>query len=262
VTHVVFTDVDGTLLDHGTYRYDPARKGISILHDAGIPLVLVSSKTHAELTMLHRELSLSAPFVFENGGGIVWPGEKGRVEQAGKEIAELQRYVPELLRELGEEAAFVTDMDIDEIARVSGLPPEKARFSLQRRFSLPFILHSGRSLGIPEMNKLNRRLQSYGCAVTKGDRFFHFLSRESDKGAAVKKVVEYYRRERGAAPATIGIGDSENDLPMLREVDMPVLVRRWDGSAVDTDIPNVLVTGGIGPSGFTEAIKSILGERK
>jgi mannosyl-3-phosphoglycerate phosphatase len=252
VTHVVFTDVDGTLLDHGTYRYDHAREGIAIARDACVPLVLVSSKTHAELAMLYRELELSAPFVFENGGGIAWNGEGGRVEQVGREIAELEKHVSELMRGLGEEAVFLKDMDVEEIARVSGLPPEKARFSLQRRFSLPFMLPSGRGLGISDLDTLNRRLKSCGCAVARGDRFYHFLSRESDKGAAVKRIIEYYRKELGADPATIGIGDSENDLPMLRAVDIPVLVRRWDGNAIDTEIPDILVTGGIGPAGFTE----------
>ena len=31
---------------------------------------MVSSKTHAEMLPLHRELGLSDPFIVENGGGI------------------------------------------------------------------------------------------------------------------------------------------------------------------------------------------------
>ncbi|MCP4726565.1 MAG: HAD hydrolase family protein, partial [bacterium] len=71
----VFSDLDGTILDFNTYSYDEAREGMNLLKERGIPLIPVSSKTLIEMKGLHRELQLSFPFVFENGGGIAFPEE-------------------------------------------------------------------------------------------------------------------------------------------------------------------------------------------
>ncbi|OHD67137.1 MAG: hypothetical protein A2W19_03810 [Spirochaetes bacterium RBG_16_49_21] len=255
--HLVFTDVDGTLLDHDTYRYDAALEGISILHEKGIPLILVSSKTLPEMSILHHELALSTPYIFENGGGIVWSGENDFVERSGRDVSELKERLPLLVEALGEDVELVTDMDIDRIVQSTGLSPERARLVRQRRFSLPFILPSGRKIGGAELEDLNRHLQPAGYTVTKGGRFFHFLSIDADKGGAVKKVIEYYRKKCGDAVKMIGIGDSENDLPMLEAVDLPVVVKRREGSHIRTGLPNVYETKEVGPSGFTEAIKFI-----
>jgi mannosyl-3-phosphoglycerate phosphatase len=57
---VVVTDVDGCLLDE-TYRWEPARPALDALKKRGIPLVLCSSKTRAEMEPLHADLGLDAP---------------------------------------------------------------------------------------------------------------------------------------------------------------------------------------------------------
>ncbi|HPR49405.1 MAG TPA: HAD hydrolase family protein, partial [Spirochaetota bacterium] len=74
---IVLSDLDGTLLDHDTYSYDESLPGISMLREKRVPLVLVSSKTYDEMVLLHQELELEWPFVFENGGGIAYPREGG-----------------------------------------------------------------------------------------------------------------------------------------------------------------------------------------
>ena len=46
---VVFSDLDGTLLDHSTYSWKAAAPALAALRDRGIPLILASSKTSAEI---------------------------------------------------------------------------------------------------------------------------------------------------------------------------------------------------------------------
>jgi mannosyl-3-phosphoglycerate phosphatase len=67
---VVFSDLDGTLLDHNTYGWQAAQPALNLCKKCHVPIVLVSSKTRAEMELLRGELSVSAPFVSENGGGI------------------------------------------------------------------------------------------------------------------------------------------------------------------------------------------------
>ena len=57
-TMLVFTDLDGTLLDHNDYGYGPALPALTELKARDIPLVLASSKTAAEIAPLHHDLGL------------------------------------------------------------------------------------------------------------------------------------------------------------------------------------------------------------
>ena len=70
---VVFTDLDGTLLDHHSYSWRAALPAMERLAANGIPLVLNSSKTAAEMRELQRAMGLRAPFIAENGAAVVIP---------------------------------------------------------------------------------------------------------------------------------------------------------------------------------------------
>lgn len=59
---VIYSDLDGCLLDRESYRFDEVRPVLELLRRQGIPLVLCSSKTWAEVEY-HREiLGLAHPF--------------------------------------------------------------------------------------------------------------------------------------------------------------------------------------------------------
>ena len=60
---LVFTDLDGTLLDHDTYGWEAASPALAQCRERGIPIVLVSSKTRAEMDNLRRRMGLSMPFI-------------------------------------------------------------------------------------------------------------------------------------------------------------------------------------------------------
>jgi hypothetical protein len=70
---IVFTDLDGTLLDHDTYEWQPAMLALDTLKARDIPLVLVSSKTLAELRDYRAQLGLAHPIVAENGAATDIP---------------------------------------------------------------------------------------------------------------------------------------------------------------------------------------------
>ncbi|MCK5589889.1 MAG: hypothetical protein KAI09_02815 [Dehalococcoidales bacterium] len=81
---------------------------------------------------------------------------------------------------------------------------------------------------------------------------------DNDKGKAVKIVTGLYR-EMWDEIETIGLGDSLNDLPMLSTVDMPILVQKRDYTWENIDVPNLHKVQGIGPDGWSRAIKEIFG---
>lgn len=256
--YLVFSDLDGTLLDHDSYDYTPAKEGLELLRKLMVPLVLVSSKTLPEMELLQKEIGIEAPFIFENGGGIFWPGRKESLEYLGMDVSDLKEKRELLEETIGERVHFITDMNTDEIVKRTGLSRERALLSQQRLTSLPFILSTGKKIGPEKMVNIDRVLRLKGFSVTKGGRFYHFLSSRSDKGSAINRVIEYYREKSNAGFTTIGIGDSENDIAMFRVVDIPVAVRKKDGTIIDTGMDHVRSTSGKGPVGFSEAIKKFV----
>jgi len=69
---LVFTDLDGTLLDDG-YQWEAARPALELLRAREIPVVLCTSKTRAEVLPLREDLGLRDPFIAENGGAAYIP---------------------------------------------------------------------------------------------------------------------------------------------------------------------------------------------
>ena len=56
---LIFTDLDGTLLDIHTYDWQPAAAWLERLQDKQVPVILCSSKTAAEMLDIQQELGLS-----------------------------------------------------------------------------------------------------------------------------------------------------------------------------------------------------------
>jgi mannosyl-3-phosphoglycerate phosphatase len=233
-----------------------------------IPIVLCSTKTSAEIILLWRELQLDDPFICENGGAIYMPRDYLKVALLGLktdgsfEVLELGTDVDRLRHALADAAGACGvvlrtfgQMEVDEIAALTGLSLDQAGRALQRRYDEPFLVQSGDS------NKMVDMLRAKKLTVTRGDRFFH-LSGGHSKRDAVEALLNLHRDQYGQV-ISIGLGNSANDGPMLSAVDRPVLVRnpdgRWDGTVVEA-IPDVERTIGAGPQGWREAIDGILDE--
>ena len=266
---VLFTDLDGTLLDYDTYSWAPAEEALDRCKALRIPVVIVSSKTRAEMDPLRKVLGLSDPFVSENGGGIFFPRDSLQIRppsqavlegdlwrwSLGAEYSSLVKALREIREELGWEIRGFSDMGIDEIADNTGLSLYGATLSARREFDEPFTVLSPAE---PDFSMLKRAVEKRGLTVTSGGRFYH-LKGESDKGNAMMRLVEWYRQGLKEAILTVALGDGENDLPMLRLADFPVLVRSKHGNfPVHDRIENLLVTDEPGPDGWRSAVLRIL----
>jgi len=264
---VVFSDLDGTLLDHGSYSYGPARPALCALRDKAVPLILCSSKTRAEIIPLWYELELNHPFIAENGGGIFapedselpdvssWPeaGEGWRMLALGRPVDEVR----------GKFALFqgrftaqgFGDFSDQEVARLTGLNLAEAALARRREFNEPVLLPYAEKQEAEFMAAAARA----GLTVTKGGRFYHLLA-GADKGRAVKLVSGLFR---GQDPdlITAALGDALNDAPMLASVDRPFLVAKYDGTYADLDLPGLVKAPGSGPAGWNRSVLGLLEER-
>jgi mannosyl-3-phosphoglycerate phosphatase len=265
---VLFTDLDGTLLDAETYSWEAAKPALGQLEERAVPWILCTSKTRAELEPLRRGLGHRHPFIVENGGAILIPEgyftvrftadqvDVGyRTIRIGIPYTLLRTALKEIVEETGTDLNGFGDMDENEIARRTGLSATEAGLAKAREYDEPFIVE-----GTPQQRQaVLNRIESRGFRWTKGGRFYH-LTGDNDKGRAVRIVSEIYRRQRGPI-ITVGLGDGLNDLPMLAAVDRPILVQRPDGSYEDAIVlPGLERAEGIGPVGWDRAVLGLLTE--
>lgn len=260
---LVFTDLDGTLLDERRYSYADALPALEMLHAQGIPLVFCSSKTRAEVEGYRRHMGNDHPFIVENGGGIFIPpgyfsSPVGGAENFdgyllvafGKPHALIRRCFVELREKLGARVRGFTDMTVEEIAALTGLSAAEAVLARQRDFEEPFVFD-----GAPDEAFL-AAIADAGLNWTQG-RIFHIMGAH-DKGRAVRFLAALYEREFGSV-RTLALGDGYNDLPMLEAVDQAVLVRHEDGGYEPRiDIAGLVKTHAPGPLGWNEAVLQLL----
>ncbi len=259
---IVFTDLDGTLLDPRTYSFEAARPALETIRHQQAPLVLCSSKTRAELVLYQERLGIRHPFIAENGGGIFSPihyfasGMMGEVRGdlvmivLGLPYNRVRREFLQTGIELGVRMRGFEDMTSGEVAALTGLSLEEAVLAKQRDFSEPFVFEGSPDERVFEA--FNRR----GLHWTRGKLFC--VMGDHDKGRAVRMLKKLYETEHGRI-ISIGLGDALNDLPLLQEVDRPVLIPRDDGSYdPEVDLPGLYRARAAGPAGWNEAVLDIM----
>jgi mannosyl-3-phosphoglycerate phosphatase len=247
---VLFTDLDGTLLDAETYSFDAARPALRDLRLASIPVVPATSKTRAEMAPLMRSLGLDGPCIVENGGAII-EGDR-RARPLGPSAAKLLRGYALLKERAGGALRGFHEMSDAELSAETRLSIEESSRARRREFDLPFlILGDGDSLS----RALSEQARELGLKVSRGGRFYH-LHGPSDKGIALRTVMRRWRNRRAAA-----IGDSANDLPMLKVAARAFAVLNKDGKH-DPDlvsgVPRLRLIDKPGPVGWVMAVEQLL----
>lgn len=264
MVRLVFSDLDGSLLDHYSYSYAAALPQMEALERAGIPLILVSSKTRAEILSLRDELANRHPFIVENGAAVFIPQQyfeeqpADTVDRDGYWVYEMAPPRTQWLTVLKElEGEFPGCFDsfhragVAGIMAMTGLSQEQATAANQREYSEPV-----RWLADPEREALFvQRLQDAGATVARGGRFLA-VAGLSDKGRALVWLRNCYQRAAGGAIVDdIAIGDSANDCPMLEAAGTALLIRSpvHDFPALDKR-EQVSHSSSCGPAGWAEGV--------
>lgn len=249
---LVFTDLDGSLLDHDTYSWAPAKPALSRLQHAGIPVIAVSSKTLAELDALRASLPLSETRVAENGAVIAYGDQPPQITPP--DYDSLRATLADLASQPGMAFSGFADMNTAQVMAATGLAADDASRAKQRLASEPLLW-----LGSEEaLDDFKQAITKAGLHWLRGGRFLHVLG-NTDKGRAVKKIRDAYQQGTDGRIRTIGLGDGDNDKDMLLAVDQPVVIRRHDGSHLQlAERPDALLTDQPGPTGWNQAIQHIL----
>lgn len=232
---IIFADLDGTILDEEN-SFQETLPIIRLLIEREAILVLCSTKTKAEIELYQKKLGVNGPFIVENGGAIFIPkgyfsfpisNSKHTSEYVILELGMPYSIVREKLAQASAKAGVAAigfgDMSADKIAANSMLPLPLAVLAKKRMYDEPLLIAK------KDKRQLEEAAKAEGLSFTFGGKYFH-VGGNTDKGKAAAILKQLFVRKFGSI-RTYGVGDSQNDLPMLNVVNVPMLVRRKFGGS-------------------------------
>ena len=231
---IVFTDLDGTLLDHGDYSFTAAQPVLSELAKLKVPVVPVTSKTRVELLSLRAELKLDTPFVVENGAAIYVPKgyfsfnddallDKGdfwckAFAPSRREWCAVIDSLPEAIRA---KITTFTELGDQGIISLTDLTAEQASLANDREFSEPMYWEGDDAL----LDDFKVAAKALGFDLLQGGRFLHLTS-GYDKGQALAWLKQQFMRAKpNEVQFAIALGDSGNDIDMLEAADQAIVIK-------------------------------------
>lgn len=258
---VIFTDLDGTLLDHDTYSWEDARPALDRLNLLSIPLIAVSSKTLAELEHINQNAELFDGLIAENGGIV---SLKSAMEQHGPSSETIDMVREQIRSAIHVPLRSFRTVEPEIIAAETGLSLDDAIRAGQRHCSDPLIWQPSAQ----DVRIARTIAEQKGLNLVKGGRF-HTICGPSNKGHAMKRMLErlaVFYRDMSGKPVkrftTIALGDSPNDIPMLAEADFAVQIptKNRGRKAPLLEHSNLRLAPYPGPAGWNVALNEILDE--
>jgi mannosyl-3-phosphoglycerate phosphatase len=265
---VIFTDLDGTLLDKYTYQPGPSLKSLKKCRRLNIPVIFVSGKSKAEMELIRKELNNDSPFISENGGGLYIPAKDFQAPDGALRIGSYwclrSNETIEDARNVLLKSAIQADIKVksfnqftaSEVSELTGLNLKHSKLAKIREFDEAFVIVDE----TPEkLNALKEKIARHGYGYTHGGHLHHIMG-NFDKGQRVQQAKELYLRIN-AETKFAAFGDAYNDLPMLKVVDYPYLVRKPDNTYDEAVVfKGLTITDGVGPAGFAEAVDGLIEE--
>jgi len=263
---LVFTDLDGCLLDHHNYSFEPASELLQKLHVANIPVIPTTSKTESEVRHLRHALDNEHPFIVENGAAVFIPIDyfpempEDCVETGDfwiKEFTESRQYWLSLINRTSlsrDKFQTFSESPISDIIKLTGLDHDAAVRATNRGYGEPVAWYGTEE----EKQQFVEELKQLGANVMQGGRFLH-VSGACDKGKALNWLTDQYTSILREPVLTIAIGDSQNDIAMLEMANIAVLIPSPSHELPQLGKPqHVYIATEQGPCGWAESVSMIL----
>lgn len=247
---LISTDLDGTLLNHTTYDYTGIVPLLAQLKVRGVPVILNSSKTLAELTKWRQVLSLTWPVIGENGGVIQTRRQPPIL--IGRPINEIRAFLNRWREQNGWQFEGFGDWSLEQVIQQTGLSQQDAQNALQREVTEP-ILWLGEP---PGLELFEQALAQQGLQLQKGGRFYHVMAQHS-KASTLNTLLknEFHYLAHQANWRLLSLGDGANDRVMLEMADVAVVMPDVNGQYLTLNSNNQIYQAQeSAPQGWIEAV--------
>lgn len=255
---LLFTDLDGTVLNHGQFR-ESVRRTVKKLKENGVTVVVATGRPYCTALPIARELGLADGYVIVfngsqiyykgqlvyndmlsrdrlrfivesgrrlNASQVVWLGDKLYAEQKNEQTLSYQERTPV-------QCNFVDDLtELEGATKVlwNNSEEEVARFFQEMKNTEGVNVHPSHPL------------------------FLEFVGRNCSKGIALKYVADKLGVD---ISDTVAIGDSFNDLSMITQAGFGVAM---GSAAQEIKDKAQLVVADVENDGFVEMAEKCFGQ--
>jgi mannosyl-3-phosphoglycerate phosphatase family protein len=263
---VIYTDLDGTLLDHDTYSANEAKEILGKLSASQVPVIPATSKTYAEVADFREQMSLDHAFIVENGAAVYVPmslnircpmGSKIFEDYWVREFGVRRQALCDVIEALDMSSHFdfksLNEMRAAEVAEITGLDLESAKRAQMRLYSETIDWRDTSEA----LQKFKTVLTDIGFAVSHGGRFVHLMG-PNNKGIAARWFQNLLKREWTPDLISIAAGDAPNDREMLEGADFALVMRNDRGTPLVLERSgSTYVSDGSGPNAWAAGIREI-----
>lgn len=263
---VIFTDIDGTLLDSRSPDMNKVKELVDMTLQHGIRLIFCSSKTEQEQNKIKSQVYLCEPYIVENGAAIIIPvnyfkktnipnskiSQNNYVIETGGSAIKIRSLLNKIKDKYDIDFKGVSDLSVSELSNITKLSQDYARRMMDRKYSETVVQIDNKRFA-----DFVSIIEKEGLKIIPGGQYFD-ITLGNDKGTAVKILIDAFRKEFTNNVIFFGIGDSKNDESMLSLVDFPMLVQKLDGSWEDLQLDKLNMINGVGPKGWEIALDLIL----
>ena len=255
---LIFTDLDGSLLDKETFKFDVIKDYFKELVRNGIIIIPNSSKSEAELLDFNEQNNLDLSFITENGSSIHGLNkihhnlpDKIIISRTINEIRNV--YEENINLDFKNKTTHILELEIEVQQKILGLPLDKIKLAIKRDHSLPIKFNGTET----EKNEFTKILKNSGLTIQTGGRLMNVCD-NVNKSIAMSKALQLIRKQLDDEIITIGVGDNENDIEMIKQTDYPCLVKNdnFDSSLINID--NLIKSSEPSPLGWADVIKTAI----
>jgi predicted mannosyl-3-phosphoglycerate phosphatase (HAD superfamily) len=250
---VVFTSLEGTLLDEDTFEARSSRSILRRLAAAAIPVVPVTEMTLSEVEPIAREHGMRHAMIIEAGGAIArWTDSSWEIEPRGPEGDVLLDAIAAVEARSGADLTVYSVLPDHDATRLSGKSGAMLDGSRERGYSEPFVIERG------NVTKVAKAASSLGFTLRRGRRFFH-LCRADALRSAFSCLCDELRCD-----LAIAVGGLPLDAEFLSRADISIIVPRADGTP-DPELlarmPHARIAPAPGSRGWAKAIEEACEKR-
>lgn len=224
---IIFSDIDGTLLNHEHHIGRRTREKILELDKQGIPFILVSARMPDGVRLVQRELGNRRPIICYSGGLVL--DEEGRALDSCQMELELAVKVRQFVRKryphiccntYGGSRWVVEDNQNPQVIREERITESKSvAGDMQDIFAEAGGIHKILLMGeVEEIARAEKELREAFLQLSilrSNENYLEIMDGEVKKSRGVHCICSYYGISEKDAAA---FGDGENDVDMLQAV--------------------------------------------